>query len=523
MVTLDEAFRRWVERTPHAVAVENAETVLTYRELDLRADRLARYLRRHGVAPGELVGVAARPSVWFVVALLAVVRAGAAYVPLDLGYPADRLAHMRRDSGIRILLADPAEAAETPREGLAGCELLALDRIADEADAFPQEPPFAAASPSDLAYAMYTSGSTGLPKAVLVEQRNVAAFCLGQDFADLGPGRSILQFSSCSFDASVLEIWGALLNGARLVVPPEDVLGATELGDVLSDHRVTNLWLTAGLFHQLVDDDVAALEPLRTLMTGGDVVSPERVRRALAARPGLTVAAGYGPTETTVVVCRQLMTDPARVRTPLPLGRPIPGARLYVVGATGEVLPPGEAGELWIAGATVSRGYHARPELTAQRFVPEPGTRGGRAYRSGDLARLRPDGLVEFLGRADQQMKVRGFRVEPGEIETALLAVDGVRAALVVARPAPPGDKRIVAYVVTDAGARVAAAEAHRLLAQRLPRHMLPAEYVAMAALPLDANGKQDRRRLPEPRWGRGTQVVLEAEPARTALPFERI
>ncbi|WP_225101368.1 amino acid adenylation domain-containing protein [Streptomyces sp. CoH27] len=522
MVTLDEAFRRWAERTPDAVAVESADTVLTYRELDARAGRLARRLRRHGVRPGELVGVAARPSPRFVVTMLAVIRAGAAYVPLDLSYPADRLAHMRRDSGIRLLIAGSAEELEELEEltdGLAGCEVLTPDLLPDDPEDVLTSVP---AAPDSLAYAIYTSGSTGLPKAVLVEHRNVLAFALGQDFVGLGPGRAMLRTSSFSFDASVLETWGVLLRGARLVFPPEDMFGSEELTQVLTAHRVTDLWLSVGLFHQLVDEDPAALAGLRTVVTGGDIVSPQRVRRALAANPGLTVAHVYGPTETTVICSRHFVSDPESVESPLPLGTPIPSVRFHVVGEQGEVLPPGETGELWIAGETVARGYHDRPELTAERFVTEPGTEDGRAYRSGDLARMRPDGVVEFLGRADRQVKVRGFRVEPGEIETALLDVPGVRACLVVARPAPPGDKRIVAYVVPRPGARVPAAEAHRLLAGRLPRHMLPAEYMAVEALPLDANGKPDRHRLPDPVWGSGTHTVL-AVPAPPAVPFERI
>ncbi|MDX3382375.1 amino acid adenylation domain-containing protein [Streptomyces niveiscabiei] len=516
MVTLDGAFRRWVRETPDAVALESADGVLTYRELDARAGVLARRLARYGVRPGELVGIAARPSPWFVVTMLAVVRAGAAYVPLDLSYPAERLAHMCRDSGVRVLVADSADGLAG---GLAGCEVLVPDRLTDGPGALPEP---VEASPADLAYAVYTSGSTGLPKAVLVEQRNVLAFCLGQDFVNLGPGRSMLRTSSFSFDASVLETWGVLLRGARLVFPPDDMYGAGELAEVLAAHRVTDLWLSVGLFHQVVDDDPAAFASLRTVVTGGDVVSPQRVRRALAAGPGLTVAHVYGPTETTVICGRHLVSDPDRVEAPLPLGGPIPGARFHVVDEAGRVLPPGEIGELWIAGATVSRGYHGRAELTAQRFVTEPGTRDGRAYRSGDLARRRADGVVEFHGRADRQVKVRGFRVEPGEIEAALLDVAGVRACLAVAREAPPGDKRIVAYVVPEAGARLAAADAHAVLAGRLPAHMLPAEYVALDALPLDVNGKPDRHRLPEPEWGRGQGAVLAA-PAGPVIPFERI
>ncbi|MDT0433586.1 MULTISPECIES: amino acid adenylation domain-containing protein [Streptomyces] len=513
MVTIDAAFRRWAVRTPDAVALRAPRTRLTYGELDRAATRLARALLRLGVGPGELVGVAATPSPEFVVAALAVLRAGCAYLPLDLAYPEQRLAHMRRDSGVRVVVSSPG-AALPP--ALADC--VRLDPAADtgpddDADALPAA---GAAEPGDLAYAMYTSGSTGLPKAVLVEQRNVTAFALRQDFAALGPGRSMLQSSSFSFDASVLEIWGVLLRGACLVFPPEALLSPAETAEVLARERVTDLWLSSGLFHRIAEDAPEAFAPLRTVITGGDVVSPPRVRRVLSANPGLTVAHIYGPTETTVAVCRRLLTHPDQVESPLPLGTPIPGTSLHVMDERGRPVPAGETGELWIAGETVSRGYHDRPALTAERYVTDPGT-GRRAYRSGDLARKRPDGTVEFAGRADQQVKIRGFRVEPGEIEAALGEAPGVHACLVSPRVAPPGDKRVVAYVVPAAAGPLRAAEVHRFLAGRLPRHMLPSEYVALDALPLDANGKEDRRRLPEPSWGRGSLAVLDVVPAPAA------
>ncbi|MFD0304150.1 amino acid adenylation domain-containing protein [Streptomyces sp. NPDC127119] len=520
MVTIDSAFRTWAVRTPDAVALRAPGTRLTYGELDRAATRLARRLLRLGVRPQELVGVAAVPCPEFVVAALAVLRAGCAYVPLDLTYPEERLAHMRRDSGIRVLVRSSGE--DLPG-ALADCVVLdpaPLGEDADDDDAADRTTDGTAdaldavrAGSADLAYAMYTSGSTGRPKAVLVEQRNVTAFALRQDFAALGPGRTMLQSSSFSFDASVLEIWGVLLRGACLAFPPDDLLTSAELAEVLVDEKVTDLWLSAGLFHRIADDVPEAFAPLRTVVTGGDVVSPPRVRRVLSANPGLTVAHIYGPTETTVAVCRRLLTDPDQVEFPLPLGTALPGTSLHVMDERGRPLPPGETGELWISGETVSRGYHDRPELTAERYVTDPAT-GRYSYRSGDLARKRPDGTVEFAGRADQQVKIRGFRIEPGEIEAALCEAPGVRACLVTARVAPPGDKRVVAYVVPRAAGPLPAADVHRFLAGRLPRHMLPAEYVALDALPLDANGKEDRRLLPEPAWGRGSLAVLDTTPA---------
>ncbi|MFJ2893195.1 amino acid adenylation domain-containing protein [Streptomyces sp. NPDC087305] len=521
MVTIDAAFRLWAARTPDAVALRAPGTRMTYGELDRAATRIARGLLRLGVRRRELVGVAATPSPDFVVSALAVLRAGCAYLPMDLTYPQERLAHMRRDSGIRVLVSS-GDGADLP-PAFADC--VVLDPAADTGD---DDHSVVAAcelsASTDLAYAMYTSGSTGLPKAVLVEQRNVTAFALRQDFADLGPGRTMLQSSSFSFDASVLEIWGVLLRGACLAFPPDDMLSSVELGEVLAREEVTDLWLSSGLFHRIADDVPEALAPLRTVITGGDVVSPARVRRVLDTNPGLTVAHIYGPTETTVAVCRRLLTHPDQVESPLPLGTPLPGAVIHVMDERGRPLPQGATGELWIAGETVSRGYHDRPDLTADRYVTDPET-GRRAYRSGDLGRKRPDGTVEFVGRADSQVKIRGFRIEPGEIEATLGEAPEVRACLVTARVAPPGDKRVVAYVVPRDTGPLRAADVHRYLAGRLPRHMLPSEYVALDALPLDANGKEDRRRLPEPAWGRGSLAVLDVVPvpaAPAALP-ERI
>ncbi|MER6210908.1 amino acid adenylation domain-containing protein [Streptomyces sp. NPDC001642] len=521
MVTIDAAFRLWAARTPDAVALRAPGTRMTYGELDRAATRTARSLLRLGVRHRELVGVAATPSPDFVVSALAVLRAGCAYLPMDLTYPQERLTHMRQDSGIRVLVSS-GDGADLP-PALADC--VVLDPAADTGD---DDHAVVGArelsAPTDLAYAMYTSGSTGLPKAVLVEQRNVTAFALRQDFAHLGPGRTMLQSSSFSFDASVLEIWGVLLRGACLAFPPDDMLTSAELGEVLAREEVTDLWLSSGLFHRIADDVPEALAPLRTVITGGDVVSPARVRRVLDTNPGLTVAHIYGPTETTVAVCRRLLTHPDQVESPLPLGTPLPGAVIHVMDERGRPLSQGATGELWIAGETVSRGYHNRPDLTADRYVTDPET-GRRAYRSGDLGRKRPDGTIEFVGRADSQVKIRGFRIEPGEIEATLGEAPEVRACLVTARVAPPGDKRVVAYVVPRDTGPLRAADVHRYLAGRLPRHMLPSEYVALDALPLDANGKEDRRRLPEPAWGRGSLAVLDVVPVPAvpaALP-ERI
>src|SRR6185436_5516200 len=288
------------------------------------------------------------------------------------------------------------------------------------------------------AYVMYTSGSTGRPKGVAVVHRAVVRLVCDTGYARFGPGEVWLQLAPPSFDAATLEIWGALLHGGRLVLAPAGAPAPAELGETLARHGVTSLWLTAGLFHQMVEESLAGLLPVRQLLSGGDVLSPGHVRRALSGLPGTRLINGYGPTENTTFTCCHPMEGPDEVESPVPLGRPIANTRVYVLDASLRPVPPGVAGELCAGGDGLARGYRGRPELTAERFVPDPfadrtdRSDGNRLYRTGDLARYLPDGRLEFLGRLDRQVKIRGFRVEPGEVEAKLLAHPGVEQAAVV-------------------------------------------------------------------------------------------
>jgi amino acid adenylation domain-containing protein len=509
--SIAEVFAARVAERPDAVALVEGELELGYAELDGRAERLAARLRAAGVDRGARVGVCLERGVAMVVSLLAILKAGGAYVALDPTLPPARL---------RLLADDAGLAAICMRASLP--EAVAAIAVDDVAGDRPRvEAP--AAADDDLAYVAYTSGSTGRPKGVAVTQRGVVRLARTADYVELGPGETLLALAPLAFDASTFEIWGALLNGGRLVIAPAGALSPAEIGAVVRRHGVTTLWLTAGLFHQLVDHEPGALAGVRQLLAGGDVLSPAHVERALQALPeGAVLVNGYGPTEGTTFTACHVMRRGDPVESPVPIGRPIPATRAYVLDERRRPVPIGVAGELYVGGDGVARGYLGDPGLTAERFVPDPfaGDAGARMYRSGDRARWRSDGRLEFLGRADRQVKVRGVRVEPGEVEHALAEHPAVRAAGVTAVDFGPRDRRLVAYVVPSAGAGLDEAELRRFLADRLPAQLVPAQWVALDELPLTANGKLDRGRLPAPerRW----RDAAEGGTGRPASRLER-
>jgi aspartate racemase len=489
-------FEDQVDATPDAVAVAFEGVSLTYRELDRRANRLARRLAALGVGPERPVAVWMERSVEMMVALLGILKAGGAYVPLDLMAPPQRLAFMLSDAGIDVLLTQGRMRERLPAFS---ARAICLEAEAESISAEPDIRPAAGTECDQLAYIMYTSGSTGAPKGVAVTHRNVVRLVKATDYARFGADEVFLQLAPLSFDASTFEIWGALLNGGRLAIAPPGVVSVDDLGTMLARHGVTTLWLTAGLFHQVVDQRIDVLRPLRQLLAGGDVLSPSHVRRVRGALPECRLINGYGPTEgTTFTCCHSITTDTGLERS-VPIGRPIANTRAYVLDQNRQPVPIGVPGELWIAGDGVARGYHNLPELTAERFVVHQ-VRGGREerlYRSGDRVRWRPDGTIEFLGRLDDQVKLRGYRIELGEIETVVRGDSRVQDVAVVVRPGVDGDKRLVAYVVADGS--LAVGELRELLRSRLPEYMVPTAFVMLDRLPITANGKVDRTRLPEP------------------------
>jgi amino acid adenylation domain-containing protein len=356
------------------------------------------------------------------------------------------------------------------------------------------------ATAGDLAYVMYTSGSTGRPKGVCVPHRAVVRLVKSVRYARLGPEEVFLQFAPISFDASTFEIWGALLNGARLVVAPPGTLSLAELGQTIRRHGITTLWLTAGLFHEMVDHELPALAGVRQLLAGGDVLSVLHVQRVLDTL-SCTLINGYGPTEATTFAVTHAMTPGTRVDDRVPIGRPITNTEVYVLEANGQPAPVGVVGELHIGGPGLARGYLNQAALTAERFVSHPfdATPGARLYRTGDLAQYRADGCIEFVGRTDDQVKIRGHRVEVGEIETLLRGHPAVHDCVTTAFPDASGTRRLVAYVVPRPGPPPPVEELRRFLGRTLPAYMVPAAIVLLDALPLTANGKPDRHALSPP------------------------
>ncbi|MFH9426468.1 amino acid adenylation domain-containing protein, partial [Streptomyces sp. NPDC017529] len=489
-------FEAQAARTPQATAVRSADTTLTYAQLDAAANRLARLLVPRGAGPEQLVALALPRSAEMVVAVLAVLKAGAAYVPLDPAYPAARIAYLLDATRPALLLTDSTTAKTLPPGTEPRLTLDAPDTRALLAD-LPDTPVRdternAPLLPKHPAYVIHTSGSTGGPKGVLVPHQGIAALATAQiERFGTGPESVVLLFASLSFDASVSDLCTALLSGATLAVAPaDDLLAGEQLADVVARFGVTHLKLPPSVLAEL---PAGALPRRVSLAVAGEPCPPELAARWCATH---RLVNAYGPTEATVCVS---MSGPLGGGVP-PVGRPVWGVRVFVLDGGLRPVPVGVVGELYVGGVGLARGYVGRCGLTAERFVACPfGGVGERMYRTGDVVRWRVDGELEFVGRADGQVKVRGFRVEPGEVEAVLGAHPGVGRAVVVAREDRPGDVRLVAYVVPGAGDPPGPAELRRHLTERLPAHLVPSAVVVLDALPLTPNGKLDRRALPEP------------------------
>lgn len=496
VLTAHELFRAQAARNPERLAVVSDAGELTYGELDRRSNQLARRLRALGVGPDERVALCCARSPQLVIALLGILKAGGAYLPLELTYPKARLGFMLQDAAPKVLLADSSLAEALPSFGGA---TLWLDREQLEQES--AEPFDSGATPEHLAYVLYTSGSTGVPKGVEVLHRAIERLVQRPGYATLGPDTTILQAAPVAFDASTFEIWGALTNGGKLALYPDPVPTSRGLRAAIERFGVTTMWLTAALFNAVIDEEPEALANLRELLTGGEALSVPHIKRALAKLPNTQLINGYGPTETTTfATCFPIPRELPADWTAIPIGRAIRRTRLYVLDAALEPVALGEVGELFIGGHGVARGYLARPELTRERFVDNPFVAGDKLYRTGDLVKLQSDGTVDYVGRADQQVKIRGFRIELGEIEQALSELPGLTRAVVVART-QGSEKQLVAYCVASPGAAPAkAAELRRLLAQRLPDYMLPGAFAWLPELPITPNGKVDYRALPEVR-----------------------
>ena len=484
--TVDELFRAVVAERPDTVAVRDPEHALTYAALAAAAAGQVHRLRAAGVAAGDRVLVAVERSVAEAVAVLGTVQAGAAYVGLDPDLPDAQVAAIVRKAAPAAAIARPADAGRLQARGVPVVAPWDPER----------EDPAAAPERGSLAYVAFTSGSTGEPKGVAVPHRAVVRLVHEAPYVRLGPGEHVLRLSPLGFDASTLELWGALLTGSTLEVCPPGLLSPTELGEVLTERGVTVGWLTAGLFRLVEEFSPDSLAGFRQLLTGGDVLPHEHVARALRRHPGLVITNGYGPTENTTFTTTYSVTRPEDVDGPLPIGTPIPGTRVYVLDERARLLPPGAVGELHAAGAGLADGYLGDEAETARRFgtfspdVPE------RLYRTGDMVRLDAAGRLRFLGRTDDQVKIRGYRIELSAIDGALTAVPGVRDAVVTVTDGDSADKRLVAAVVPAGAAAVLPAELRDRLSERLPAYMVPALWAVVDRVPVTANGKVDRRAL---------------------------
>ena len=497
-----ELFEEQVRSRPEAVAVVSGKERLTYGELNRRANQLARHLRELGAGPERLVGLCVERSAMMVVGVLGILKAGSAYLPLDPGYPTERLAQMLKDAGVELVLTHGKTAQHLPVEGL---RLVRLDADWEKVAAQSRENLAIQIHPDNLAYVIYTSGSTGIPKGVAVPHRGVVRLLFGVDYARLGPGERFLHLSSISFDASTFEVWGALLHGAQCVIFPDRVPIPRSLERELKVHKITILWLTSALFNLVIDEKPEILSGVRQLLVGGEALSVPHVLRAFKALPTTQIVNGYGPTENTTFTCCYLIPrnlDPNA--TSVPIGRPIANTWVYVLDAYRNPVPVGVPGELYAGGAGLAQGYLNQPKLTTEKFVSNPFSKNPESclYRTGDLVRFLPDGNLEFLGRLDDQVKIRGFRVELGELESAIVGHPTVRQAVAVVRTSPTGERYLAAYATLREGASLRPEELVGYLKSRLPDYLLPSSVSLLKDLPLNANGKVDRGRLPAPEDG---------------------
>jgi amino acid adenylation domain-containing protein len=523
-----EIFEARVERRPDSLALSCGDKKLTYEELNRRSNQLARHLRKQGVGPESVIGICVERSPEMAIGILGTLKAGGAYVPLDPTYPAERLRFMLEDSGASVLLTQERLLDLVPDHG---ARVVCLDADWNEIAAEDEQNPVNLTTPGNLAYMIYTSGSTAKPKGVALAHEGLSNLATAQMLAfGVGEDSRVLQFSSFSFDASVWETIMALLTGGTLCMSEREtsLLDGTATLQALREQAITTATLPPSVLAVLSPSE---LPDLRTLISAGESCSAEIVARWSEGRDFFNA---YGPTETTV--CASLTKcDPADAQTPS-IGRPIANMEIFVLDPHGSPVPVGLPGELYIGGVGLARGYHGRAGLTAEKFVPHPFSRrpGARLYRTGDLVRYLPDGNVVFLGRIDFQVKVRGFRIELEEIEGVLGTLASVGQSVVVAREDKPGERRLVAYVVAREGETPTVEELRGFLKEKLPEYMVPSAFVLLDAFPLTPNGKVNRKALPDPRGSRpnlgavfvAPQTEVERELAqvwREELGVERV
>ena len=488
-LTIAQIFELQAARTPEAIAVVAGDCQLSYRELDARSNRLARYLKSLGVKSETLVGVALGRSESIITSLLAILKAGGAYVPLDPNHPKDRLSLVIEDSHMPVLITSTKVEGQLPSTT---CRLVVLDTEAATVALQSADIVASDAAGQNLAYVIYTSGSTGRPKGVMIEHRNVANFFAGMDRAIGCKEGTWLAVTSVSFDISILEILWTLTRGFKVVLHGDE--GTSTIGYEILRHGVTHLQMTPSLARLLMLDSraFAALGSLRQILLGGEAVPASLIRQLRRVFKG-EIHNMYGPTETTIWSTTYRVEEQGST---IPIGRPIANTQTYLLDAELRPVVEGAIGELFIGGDGVARGYLNRPDLTKERFLSVPSLSEARLYRTGDLARRLQDGNIEFLGRADYQIKLHGFRIEPGEIEALLERCAGVRQAVVILREDREGDKRLVAYLVSDASGAPSVTALRSALRLKLPEYMVPSSFVFLQEMPLTDNGKTNRKAL---------------------------
>lgn len=507
---IHQLFEEQAKRTPDNIAIQGKEQRWTYRELNDKADHLAGKLYKEGIRANQVIGILAKRSPDLVLGILAILKAGCAYLPIDPSYPHERIRYMLNNCASNFLLVQQeillSEGLSLSSADLGVGYMVYSGQALGKDQVWPAEcVPYSNTAlnkqihSDSLAYIMYTSGSTGNPKGVMVEHRNVIRLVKSPDYVELREGKRMLLTGSPAFDATTFEIWGTLLNGMQLYLADEDILlRADKLGEFITEKRINFMWLTSPLFRQLAEQQAGIFAPLDALLIGGDIVPVKQVQKVCELCPELTILNMYGPTEnTTFSTSYNIKGD---ISGNIPIGKPISNSTAYIFDPNGKLQPIGLAGELYVGGEGLARGYVNLPEMTAERFVPNPFYPGERLYRTGDLARWLADGNIEFLGRMDQQVKIRGFRIELEEIEKSLTSHPDIRDAVIVVREDQAGNKKLVAYLVfmqKEATSQVKMEKYLNYLERSLPAYMIPASLIPLDHLPLKANGKLDMAALP--------------------------
>ena len=504
-ITIDAIFSDKAKNAPNSVALIAGESALSYAELEQRAEAIFEELKKQGVQVGDPVGISLERSFDMIASMLAILKAGACFVPFDPSYPKERLTFMLEDTAVSILVLSDKTRPFLPAHKAAE---IVVEDISQAHRTISDAPKHGV---HDAAYIMYTSGSTGTPKGVVIPHRAVIRLVKDQDFLPFSEELVFLQLSNTSFDASTLEIWGALLNGAQLVLQPQQKPTLNEIVDTIQKNAVTTVWFTTGLFNLLVDEQLNNLESLKHIFSGGDVLSVPHITKAFDQLGPGVLHNGYGPTENTTFTCTYQINDLRDIEHGIPIGCPIAGTNILVLNEIGERAKVGEEGILYTGGNGLALGYWRRPALTDEKFIDDPFRPGEKIYNTGDLVKWLPDGNLHFIGRSDSQVKVRGFRIELGEIEKALDDLSSIKDRVVICRTDRPNEKELVAYIVPsqfgDENATITdlsdhdalSGQAREHMSSKLPAHMIPMAFVVMEELPLTANGKVNKRVLPPP------------------------